>query len=71
MSAPLNAPDGASAISSHGYDSSFNLPWSRELPENRQLTKMWDAFVEYAGDFPEAGGPTRFAFQRGGDNAWL
>jgi len=24
---------------------------------DRQLTKIWDAFVEYAGDFPEAGGP--------------
>ena len=24
---------------------------------DRQLTKPWDAFVEYAGDFPEFGGP--------------
>ncbi|HEY6339060.1 MAG TPA: transporter [Candidatus Sulfotelmatobacter sp.] len=24
---------------------------------DRQLTKPWDVFVEYAGDFPEAGGP--------------
>jgi hypothetical protein len=24
---------------------------------DRQLTKTWDAFVEYAGDFPEQGGP--------------
>jgi hypothetical protein len=24
---------------------------------NRQLTKTWDAFVEYAGDFAEQGGP--------------
>ena len=24
---------------------------------DRQLTKPWDAFVEYAGDFPEIGGP--------------
>jgi hypothetical protein len=23
---------------------------------DRQLTKPWDAFVEYAGDFPERGG---------------
>jgi Putative MetA-pathway of phenol degradation len=23
---------------------------------DRQLTKPWDAFVEYAGDFPEVGG---------------
>jgi len=24
---------------------------------DRQLRKTWDAFVEYAGDFPEPGGP--------------
>ena len=24
---------------------------------DRQLTKLWDAFVEYAGDFTEQGGP--------------
>jgi len=24
---------------------------------DRQLTQPWDAFVEYAGDFPEVGGP--------------
>lgn len=24
---------------------------------DRQLTKPWDAFIEYAGDFPERGGP--------------
>jgi len=24
---------------------------------DRQLTKPWEAFVEYAGDFPEVGGP--------------
>lgn len=25
---------------------------------DRQLTGPWDAFVEYAGDFPERGGPS-------------
>jgi hypothetical protein len=24
---------------------------------DRQLTKRWDTFVEYAGDFPELGSP--------------
>jgi hypothetical protein len=24
---------------------------------DRQLTKAWDAFLEYVGDFPEYGGP--------------
>jgi hypothetical protein len=82
----LSLPAGAKAISSHGYDPSVQLPWSRALSANwtvagmlsvywptqdgrrnttgettilidRQLTRTWDAFVEYAGDFPQAGGP--------------
>jgi hypothetical protein len=82
----LSLPTGASAISSHGYDPSLQLPWSRALSPNwtvsgmlsvywptqsgarnttgestfvldRQLTKRWDAFVEYVGDFPQQGGP--------------
>jgi Putative MetA-pathway of phenol degradation len=79
----LSLPAGAAAISSHGYDPSFQLPWSRKLSStwtaagmlsiyvptengshrvvgestflvDRQLTKAWDAFTEYAGDFPQA-----------------
>ena len=82
----LGFPTGAHGISSHGYDPSFQLPWSHPLSGNwtaagmlsvyvptqngshkvvgestflvdRQLTKAWDAFIEYAGDFPQAGGP--------------
>lgn len=82
----LSFPTGANAISSGGYDPSFNLPWSRKLSSSwtaagmlsvytptingshsvygestflvdRQLTNPWDAFVEYAGDFPQAGRP--------------
>jgi hypothetical protein len=82
----LSMPTGASAVSSHGYDPSVQVPWSRALSPNwtaagmlsvywptqdgrrnvtgettflidRQLIKAWDAFVEYAGDFPHEGGP--------------
>lgn len=82
----LSLPTGANAFSSHGYDPSVQLPWSRSLSSNwtaagmlsvycptegsrrnvtgettflidRQLTKTLDAFAEYAGDFPEYGGP--------------
>jgi hypothetical protein len=82
----LSLPTGAKDISSHGYDPSFQVPWSRKLSDNwtaagmlsvyvptvdskhqalgestflfdRQLTKACDAFVEYVGDFPQAGGP--------------
>lgn len=80
----LSVPTGVAGISSHGYDPSFQLPWSHKLSSNwtaagmlsvyvptqnsshsvvgeatflvdRQLTKDWDAFTEYAGDFPQAG----------------
>ena len=86
----LSLPTGARDFSSHGYDPSVQLPWSRSLSTNwtaagmlsvywpteaghrnitgettflidRQLTKRWDAFVEYAGDFPESGGPRHLA----------
>jgi hypothetical protein len=86
----LSMPSGANAISSHGYDPSVQLPWSRPLSSkwtaagmlsvywptvqgrrnvtgettyliDRQLTKSWDAFAEYAGDFPEHGGPRHLA----------
>jgi len=82
----LSLPTGSRAFSSHGYDPSVQLPWSRALSANwtvagmlstywptqsgrrnvtgettflidRQLTKPWDAFIEYAGDFAERGGP--------------
>ncbi|MFZ0861480.1 MAG: transporter [Candidatus Sulfotelmatobacter sp.] len=82
----LSFPIGANGVSSGGYDSGVQVPWSRALSTNwtaagmfsvyrptedrtrnvtgestflldRQLTKPWDAFVEYAGDFPEVGGP--------------
>lgn len=34
-----------------------NLTGESTFLLDRQLTKPWDAFMEYAGDFPEAGGP--------------
>ena len=82
----LGFPAGSKTYSSHGYDPSVQLPWSRSVSANwtiagmlsvywltqeghrnttgettllidRQLTKTWDAFLEYAGDFPGSGGP--------------
>jgi len=82
----LSLPSGAAAFSSHGYDPSVQVPWSRALSEkwvaagmlsvyfptvngsrnvtgettflfDRVLTGKWDAFAEYAGSFPERGGP--------------
>jgi len=34
-----------------------NLTGESTFLLDRQLTKPWDAFIEHAGDFPEAGGP--------------
>jgi hypothetical protein len=34
-----------------------NLTGESTILLDRQLTGPWDAFVEYAGDFPEIGGP--------------
>jgi hypothetical protein len=82
----VSLPTGANAISSHGYDPTVQLPWSRVLTKSwtvagmfslmwptegaqrnmtgqasmyfdRQLTTLWDAYVEYSGSFPERGGP--------------
>ena len=86
----LSLPSGAHAVSTHGYDPSVQLPWSRALSSNwtaagmlsvywptvngtrnvtgettflvdRQVTKSWDAFVEYAGDIAGQGGPRHLA----------
>lgn len=82
----LSCPTGAKIISSHGYDPTLQLPWSRGIAKNwsaagmfsldwptqgtrrnltgqasalvdRQITSVWDAFLEYAGWFPQRGGP--------------
>jgi hypothetical protein len=34
-----------------------NLTGESTFLLDRQLTKPWDAFIEYAGDFPQVGGP--------------
>lgn len=82
----ISLPTGANSISSHGYDPTVQLPWSRSLTKSwtvagqfgvawltqsgqrdvtgqtslyidRQLKVPWDAYVEYAGAFPQRGGP--------------
>ncbi len=82
----LSLPTGSDARSSHGYDPSFQVPWSRSLSKNwtaagqlgldvptttsgrvvtgqasiyfdRQLTALLDAYLEYAGSYPQAGSP--------------
>ena len=35
-----------------------NVTGQTTLEIDRQITKPWDAFIEYAGEFPELGGPS-------------
>jgi len=42
-------------------DGRRNVPGEATFLIDRQLTKRWDAFAEYAGDFPEYGGPRNLA----------
>jgi hypothetical protein len=81
----VSIPVGANAISSHGYDPSLQVPWSRSLTKvwtlagqlsllaptsgrrnvtgqasmyfDRALGSVWDAYVEYSGEFQQRGGP--------------
>lgn len=84
--ATLGLPTGAMSTSSHGYDTTLQIPWSRKLSKgwtaegmfsvawptqngmhnatgqvtalfDRQLSGPWDLFAEYAGSFPQSGGP--------------
>jgi hypothetical protein len=82
----VSLPTGSNALSSHGYDFSVQVPWSRSLTKvwtaagqlalfdptqgtqrnvtgqatlyfDRALGSVWDAYVEYAGQFAQRGGP--------------
>jgi hypothetical protein len=82
----VSLPTGSNALSSHGYDASVQVPWSRSLTKvwalsgqlalfdptqgaqrnvtgqaaiyfDRALGSVWDAYVEYAGEFAQRGGP--------------
>jgi len=48
---------GMFSVYSPTQGSTRNLTGESTVLFDRQLTKPWDAFVEYAGDFPEVGGP--------------
>jgi hypothetical protein len=41
----LSFPTGANAVSSHGYDPSFQLPWSRALSSNRTAAGMMSVYA--------------------------
>jgi len=48
---------GQLAVYGPTQGSTRNVTGESTLLFDRQLTKRWDGFVEYAGDFPESGGP--------------
>jgi Putative MetA-pathway of phenol degradation len=49
-------PTGATRISSHGYD-----PGELTFHMEKQITKPWDVFAEYGGDFAQTGGSKEVA----------
>jgi hypothetical protein len=52
--ASLSLPTGAQAVTSHGYDPSLQLPWSRSLSGN------WTLAGQFAAYWPTAGGTRNF-----------
>jgi hypothetical protein len=42
-------------------DGKRNLTWESTFYVEKQITRPWDAFAEYAGDFAQRGGPKQIA----------
>jgi hypothetical protein len=66
----LSLPTGARAISSHGYDPSVQLPWSRALPSNWTLGGMLSMYWPTQGDRRNFTGETTFIIDRQVRKRW-
>jgi hypothetical protein len=62
--ASLSLPTGASAISSHGYDPSLQLPWSRALSKNWTAAGMFSVAWPTQGPRRNATGQASLYFDR-------
>jgi hypothetical protein len=60
----LSLPTGASAISSHGYDPSFQLPWSRKLSTNWTAAGMLSIYVPTENGKHQVIGESTFLMDR-------
>jgi hypothetical protein len=55
------AVGGMQSLFWYTEDRRRNLTWEPTFYIEKQLTKSWDAFAEYAGDFAQRGGPREIA----------
>jgi hypothetical protein len=60
----LSLPTGARTVSSHGYDPSFQVPWSRKLSENWTAAGMLSLYVPTVNGTHQAVGESTFLFDR-------
>jgi hypothetical protein len=66
----LSFPTGANRISSHGYDPSFQLPWSRKLSANWTAAGMLSIYVPTENGSHRVVGETTFLLDRQLTGAW-
>jgi hypothetical protein len=66
----LSFPTGANAISSHGYDPSFQLPWSRPLSTNWTAAGMLSIYVPTQNGSHTVVGEFTFLVDRQLTKAW-
>jgi hypothetical protein len=66
----LSFPTGAKSISSHGYDPSFQLPWSRPLSKNWTAAGMLSLYVPTQSGSHIVVGETAILVDRQLTNAW-
>lgn len=60
----LSFPSGARAYSSHGYDPSVQLPWSRALSKNWTMAGMFSVYGLTENGHRNVTGETTFLFDR-------
>jgi hypothetical protein len=66
----LSFPTGANAVSSHGYDPSFQLPWSRPLSKNWTAAGMLSIYVPTQNGSHVVVGETAFLVDRQLTKSW-
>ena len=58
----VSLPTGANLISSHGYDPTVQLPWSRSLTKNWTAAGMFSLMWPTEGGAAKSDGPVQFVF---------
>ena len=60
----LSLPTGSNAVSSHGYDASVQLPWSRQISPNWTATGMLSVYTPTQNGRHNVTGETTFLLDR-------